>query len=174
MYSWLNSSHYDFKYTSLEFFENLSLICNINEIDIQSEIKEYTELLKELARFKNNSIFINTAFKRKGEPIFALGFSEYQRRIKLDPEEFIYKTDDEILHLISTIVKQHYLQSKGDIGIWGKVKNYLFEYNGKKYVFDINGMVTEDEVFENRAILRVDGKDLISAIEPTNKRIKKC
>ena len=124
--------------------------------------KEELEIKKELEKYRNNYIFINTNFKRKGEPIFALAFCESVRRIKLDSSKFIFKTLDEILVIISDIIKEHYIESQGNIGIWGDVVSYIYNHiDGEAYIFDINGNQIESEpVFESKAILTIQGKQL--------------
>jgi len=114
---------------------------------------------KELRKFKDSYIFVNTNFKRKNEPIFALAFCEGERRISLDKNELIFKNDDEIFKIVSNIVKEHYEQSAGKIGIWGNIVNYTYHHsNDKVYVFDKNGDKIESEpIYESKAVLRLKG-----------------
>jgi hypothetical protein len=123
--------------------------------------KVYTEeeikINKELAKFRGCYIFVNTNFKRKGEPIFALAFCESQRNIGLNKNNLIFKSDDEIFAIISAIVKEHYEQSNGKAGIWGNIVNYVYHHSdGETYIFDTNGNQIESyEVVESRASLRL-------------------
>jgi len=71
------------------------------------KIKTEEELTyeKEQQRFKNCYLFINTNFKRKSEPIFALACMEHKRRIyPRNIENLYFKSDDEILKVISKFV----------------------------------------------------------------------
>ena len=119
--------------------------------------KEELAIKKELAKFKNSYIFVNTNFKRKSEPIFALAFCESKRNITLDKNNLIFKSDDKIFATISNIVKQHHNNTKGTISIWGDIVNYVYHHSdGEVYVFDISGEQIKDiEVIENRASLKL-------------------
>jgi len=128
---------------------------------IPSKPKEYTkeelEIKKELSKFKNSYIFINTNFKRKSEPIFVLACCERLRNIVLDKNKLIFKSDDEIFDIISIVIQENYINTKGKAAIWGDIVNYVYHHNdGKTYVFDTNGKKIENiKVFENRASLRL-------------------
>ena len=128
---------------------------------IPNKPKKYTqeelEIRKELEKFKDSYIFVNTNFKRKSEPIFALAFCEAKRNIGLDKISLIFKTDEEIFHIISEIVKEHYIDSGGNIGLWGDIVNYVYHHsNGETYIFDKYGQILEDiKVLEYRATLRI-------------------
>ncbi len=119
--------------------------------------KEEIEIRKELAKFKNSYIFVNTNFKRTSQPIFALAFCESQRNIALDKNNFIFKNDNEIFILVSDIIQEHFSITKGKIGIWGNIVNYVYHHSdGKTYVFDTNGQQIEEiNVVEGRAVLRL-------------------
>jgi len=72
-------------------------------------------LQEEICKFKRCYIFVNTNFKRKNEPIFALAFMESGRRISIPKEQFAFKSDDEIFELVSKIVKKHYKENEGKL-----------------------------------------------------------
>ena len=102
--------------------------------------KEEIEMKKELVKFKDSYIFVNTNFKRASQPIFALAFCESQRNIAFDKNKFIFKNDNEIFILVSDIIQEHFRITKGKIGIWGDIVNYVYHHSdGETYVFDING-----------------------------------
>lgn len=128
---------------------------------IPTKSKEYTteelEIKKELLKFKDSYIFINTNFKRKSEPIFALAFCESQRNITLDKNNLIFQSDDKIFYIISNVVKLHYIDTKGTIGIWGDIINYAYHhYNGKVYIFDNEGnQINNRVIVENSEVLRL-------------------
>ena len=121
--------------------------------------KEELAIKKELAKFKNSYIFVNTNFKRTSQPIFALAFCESQRNIALDKNNFIFKNDNEIFILVSDIIQEHFSITKGKIGIWGDIVSYVYHHsNGETYVFDVDGKQIEKiKVVESRASLRLKG-----------------
>jgi hypothetical protein len=126
---------------------------------IPSKPKYYTQeeiaQRKEREKFKECYIFINTNFKRKSEPIFALAFLEYKRHISLPKDDLVFKSDKEIFKIIGNIVKNHFIASDGKINMWGKIANYNYHHkDGNSYVFDTHGNIIKDEkIIESRAKL---------------------
>ena len=113
---------------------------------IPSKPKYYTQeeisQRKEREKFDECYIFVNTNFKRKSEPIFALAFCEYKRHISLLKDDLVFKTDPEIFEIIGAIVKQHYISSNGVIALWGNIENYKYHHkDGNSYIFDTNGNI---------------------------------
>ena len=155
---WFQCGHYDLVNTAGDFFIKLSKALKIDEDTINNEIKNITLYKKEIEKFKDSYIFVNTNFKRKNEPIFALALCENQRRISLYKiENLLFKTIDEIFEILSKEIKKHYLQNKGTLKIWGKINSYQVHLFGKIYVFDINGdlKINDEIVCENRAVLKI-------------------
>ena len=137
---WLNSGFYDLVYNAENFLID---ICNLFKIDkeiLSYEIKKVNQLKKENERFKNSYIFINTNFKRKSEPIFALALCESKRRISLyKNEKYLFKSIDEILNIVSKQIINHYINSSGKLGIWGEIENYQLHLFDNIYTFDLKG-----------------------------------
>ncbi len=155
IYDWLNNAHYDLKYTSIGFFNKLCHIYKIDEEDINNELQEYEKIKAEIKKHQYSSIFVNTNFKRKNEPIFALAFLESKRNIRLDTDILLFKTDDEILDLVSEVVKQHYVKNSGGLAIWGNIVNYVYHNSdNKRYIFNTQGIAIKDvDVCETKATL---------------------
>ncbi|MBD3795965.1 MAG: hypothetical protein IE881_08580 [Epsilonproteobacteria bacterium] len=93
-----------------------------------------------------NYIFVNTNFKRKGEPIFVLAFLEAKRRISITDELAASTNQEELFQIIGAYVKNHYEQNNGDLGTWGKIVNYQVHLQDKVYLFDIKGNHLDNEV----------------------------
>lgn len=156
LYDWLHSGHFDFKYTVLSFFKKLCEIIDIDKNIVNKALLDDKKYDAELERFKDSYIYVNTNFKRKSEPIFALASLESQRRLKISPENLLFKEEDEILNIVSNFIANHYSKTKGDIGIWGKAVNYVFHHNGNKYIFDTEGnSVYNIDVSETMATLKL-------------------
>ncbi len=139
-------------------------LAKAKELAREASTPEAIRTSKELRKFKDSYIFVNTDFKRKGEPIFALAFCESQRNVIFNKEDLIFKSDEEVLNLISDIVKQHFIETKGNIGIWGDIVSYVYHHrNGETYVFDKNGLLRDDEkVIESKAVLSLNGKEILT------------
>lgn len=157
LYGWFQCGHYDLVNTAEDFFIKLSKALKIDEDTINNEIKNITLYKHEVEKFKDSYIFINTNFKRKNEPIFALALCENQRRISLyKNENLLFKTTDEILEILSIEIKKHYLQNSDKLGIWGKIVSYQVHLFDTIYIFDTNGNLRSNDVivFESKATLK--------------------
>ena len=157
LYEWFQCGHYDLVNTAEDFFIKLSKALKIDEDTINNEIENITLFKHEVEKFKDSYIFVNTNFKRKNEPIFALALCENQRRISLyKNENLLFKSLDEIIEILSIEIKKHYLQNSDNLGIWGKIVSYQVHLFDKIYVFNTSGSLKpNDEItFENRAVLK--------------------
>lgn len=157
LYEWFQCGHYDLVNTAEDFFIKLSKALKIDEDTINNEIENITLFKHEVEKFKDSYIFVNTNFKRKNEPIFALALCENQRRISLyKNENLLFKTTDEILEILSIEIKKHYLHNSDKLGIWGKIVSYQVHLFDTIYIFDTNGNLKSNDVivFENKATLK--------------------
>ena len=157
LYGWFQCGHYDLVNTAEDFFIKLSKALKIDENTINNKIKNITLYKHEVEKFKDSYIFVNTNFKRKNEPIFALALCENQRRISLyKNENLLFKTTDEILEILSIEIKKHYLQNSDKLGIWGKIVSYQVHLFDTIYILDTNGSLKSNDVivFENKATLK--------------------
>ena len=127
-------------------------------------VKTQDELALETEqnRFKNSYLFIDTNFKRKSEPIFVLAFMEHKRRIAYkNIGDLYFKSDDEILEIISKFVKEDYFTCDGTIKLWGKIVAYNWHHtNEKVYIFDKNDYYkcSTKNIIESKATLKIKGK----------------
>jgi hypothetical protein len=82
---------------------------------------------------------------------------EFKRRIYIKPESLIYKNMDQLLSMITKIIKKHYAETDGTLPMWGKIDNYQYtNYDGSIYLFDITGELIPDSVVaESRATLSI-------------------
>ena len=157
LYQWFEKGHYDLVNTAEDFFIKLSRALKIDENTINNEIKNITLYKHEVEKFKDSYIFVNTNFKRKNEPIFALALCENQRRISLyKNENLLFKSIDEILEILSKEIKKHYLQNSDKLGIWGKIVSYQVHIFDTIYIFHINENLRSNNVivFESKATLK--------------------
>lgn len=155
-YSWIYTGHYDLVYNSEDFLVKLCEILNIDKNLLNDEISKSVEYYKEEEKFKGSYIFVNTNFKRRSEPIFALAFYEKSRNISLyKKEDLLFKSNEEILDVLSNQIKSHYEENIDGLYIWGKIVSYQIHLFDKTYIFDVNGNLCKDvnEVFESKAIL---------------------
>ncbi|MDP7037073.1 MAG: hypothetical protein QF453_03980 [Candidatus Marinimicrobia bacterium] len=158
LYDWLSSGHYDYKYTAEQFFVKLSAAINMDPKIVKSELGFYEKTVKEYERYEDVYIFVNTNFKRASQPIFTLALMESFRLILPDKESLIFKSDKDVLDIISDFVASHYKVNKGELNIWGKIDNYIYHHNDDKtYTFDKKGKLFKDapKIFEDHASIQL-------------------
>ena len=116
---------------------------------------EELALQEELRKLQGCYIFVNTNFRRKNEPIFALAFMEGIRCLNIPKEQFAFKSGDEIFELVSEIVKEHYKENEGKLQLWGKIDNYFYHHKDEKvYTFSKDGIIIKNKnTKESRATL---------------------
>jgi len=122
----LNQSSFDLKSSTPEFLKKLCRILKIPELLSNTIISETVEYPFQKKWTFKSSIFIETNFVRKSEPIFALSALEGTRYIAL-AAELSYMPLDMILEHVQNLVKSHY--QKGKPLIWGKIEHYVFHYD---------------------------------------------
>lgn len=119
--------------------------------------KEELALEQEKRRFQDCYLFIDTNFKRKSEPIFVLAVMDNKRRLPYAKiGNFYFKSDNEILEIVSAFVKEEYFTCDGVVPLWGKIVSYNWHHlDGKVYIFDVDGSykLSNTQVNESRATL---------------------
>jgi hypothetical protein len=153
--NWIDSGFYDFKFTSLNFYKKLAKLFDASDEEIEQDLKEAKIYKKEYDSFAYCYIFANTNFRRKNEPIFMLSFLESKRRLALKTENLMFRSDEEILKKVGTIIRRHYRLKKGTLPVWGDIKSYQYHHkDDKTYLFDIHGnYIPNDGVCESLATI---------------------
>jgi len=137
----LDSSHYDFNYSTSEFIRKLcyvltipSNLCNkiVTEIEAKIQIKKF--------RFKS-CLFVETNFKRKSEPIFALAALNGRRYLPVEGFQGIDLNDQ--LKYIQRLIQSHYSEQT-ILEIWGEISQYVYFYDEKTIIiFSTSGEVID-------------------------------
>ena len=156
LYDWLSSGHYDYKYSAEQFFVKLTATLKIEPKVVKKELELFEKTAKEYKKFEDTYIFVNTNFKRESQPIFALAMMESFRLILPDKMKLIFKSDKQILSVISGFVASHYKENDGELKIWGKIDNYIYHHIvGKTYTFNRHGKMIKDapDKFEEHAFM---------------------
>ena len=124
-------------------------------LSIDAELSEVQKLYNERIKFKGSYIYIDTNFKRKNEPIFALAMAQHLRYISLTPflDELCFKTLDEQLNIISKVVKDYYHKTKS-LPVFGEITGFKLYLLGKNYSLDTNGNFTDKEIAEQVATIK--------------------
>jgi hypothetical protein len=159
----LDKGYYDFKYSSKTLLQALCDLSDIPKAVCISAIESYENKKQRLSALKQPYIFVDTNFKRKGEPILALAALENRRRIILDKELYLSKTQEELSDYISNVVKLHYKWRNGKLPLWGNIRAYLYyDEQGNRTVYNTLGDVINDEdIWETRASVTLKNKTLL-------------
>ena len=152
---WLETSHYDLVYTSEEFLKALCGELGIEKSFYEDEINKAKRFNIQIDRLNRSYIVVNTDFKRESQPIFSLAACEYFRNLRFaHTAELVDKTLDDIMAVVSQMIKEHYTDTEGKLPLWGVIKNYILHIYDKTYLFDTNGVLieTNPQISENKAI----------------------
>jgi hypothetical protein len=162
---YLDKSYYDFKYSSKTLLKAICKLAGVPKLVYAATIEEYEDKKRRLLALKQPYIFVDTDYKRKGEPIFALAALENKRRIILDKELYLSKTQEELNTYISNVVKLHYKWRNGKLPIWGNIRAYLYyDEQGNRTVYNTLGDAIKDEdAWETRANVTLKNTTLIGA-----------
>jgi hypothetical protein len=154
---WLRSGHYDFKYNSRTFLTALGKALEIPDEEKERAIAEHDERQKKLDAMTQPFIFVNTRFRRKNEPIFTLALLEGYRRLNIDKQFFLDKSDTEIFEIVGDLIQNHYHELKGELALWGEIHNYVYHHiDGQIFVFNTEGNIIQNaEPNETKAELRI-------------------
>ncbi len=125
-YLGLDSSYYDFQFSSEEFVRRL---CNHLGIPSLLVDKVLVEIQAELGKKKHASkqfVFIDTDFKRQSQPIVALSAMQHRRYLTIDDAVTVSPLDKQLKD-IQEIVMAHY-QANPILDLWGQVQRYAYFY----------------------------------------------
>lgn len=111
-------------------------------------------------------IFVDTNFRRKNEPVFALAAMESSRRIRIPKEISALSLDQQIPH-VTAIIRNHFNDCDGELPLWGAVFCYKYFYDEhSSLIFSTKGAVTamEDGSDVPCARVTIEGKSLFNSI----------
>ena len=148
----ITKGHFDWAHSSETLILALSKHFALN---IDAELGEVQKLYNERVKFRGSYIYIDTDFRRKGEPIFALAMAQHLRYISLTPflDELCFKALNEQLRAISNITKNYYQKTK-TLPIFGVITGFKLYFLGKNYSIDTDGKFVDKEIYEQVATIK--------------------
>ena len=166
----LYAGAFDFKFGDELFLRKL---CSVLNVDIEQYQNDLTAIHAEhddrATRFKSY-VFIDTGFLRTSQPIHILCFCQSQRYIQIEYEIRVKPLHEQVRY-VKSLVKQHYKENEGKIGIWGSILEYVYIYaEGCKLSLSPSGDILEDDPVVNisRASVKVGGADITKLIVDKN------
>jgi hypothetical protein len=139
------SGRYDFRFSNREFLRALTHVVGIdsNYAEAQLSVIE-ADIAREGRAFKP-WVFVETDFRRRGEPIFALAVLEGKRRLTL-PKGCWSLPQSQLVAVAADTVRTHYAMCQGQLLIWGAVREYwLRSSETEQIVMDVSGKVVRAE-----------------------------
>lgn len=137
----LNDGGFDFKFSSEGFLRALCAVVGMDMPLADQRITQLKKYLEEEREAFKPYIWVDTGFKRKSQPLFALAVSEHQRYLDF-PKGFWRLSLDKQLGRAQCRVREHIYETGGDLGIWGQIKQYWFYYKkNAAYLLALNGEV---------------------------------
>jgi len=159
--SWLHRSGYDFKYSGKEFLRKLFEALSLPTDALEAELTRIDTKTVALAKMKQPYIFVDTHFKRAGQPVFVLGALEWLRHLLVPKEDLYSKGLNEVLEMVGAFIHRHYIENDGELQLWGVIYRYIYRHSdGRDFVFDTEGRLIPEtqEVEESMAVMRLHGK----------------
>jgi len=159
--NWLRKGGYDFVHSNHSFLIKLCEVLDFDEDLYLPVINKIRKQLRKLSAMPQPYIFVNTNFKRSSEPIFALAFMEGHRRIYID-KLAVLNSLDEGISIARHLVREHYKKSNGTLKMWGKIDNYVYHVNKKRYVLNHMGEILHPQpgITESRASLSIGNREI--------------
>jgi len=137
---WLKKPHYDLVNNSESLLKKLCLELGLlKDLKIKKEIEYNINIIKELKNKKDPYILIKTNFKRVTEPIMVLVILNSKTKIKLSKEKiFELSLEGKEENYIKDIIKENYEKNKGELPIFGKIKEYIYiDLYGREKTYNI-------------------------------------
>ncbi|MCD8213964.1 MAG: hypothetical protein LUC34_07995 [Campylobacter sp.] len=149
----LQRGHFDWCHSSQTL---IFALARLYKLDITHELQDALTLNDERRKLANAYIYIDTNFKHTSEPIHVLSVAQGYRYIGLKPivDELCFKSLQERLEIIGKVVKLHFEQTK-TLPIFGEITGYKACFCGEAYSFDTHGELSDKEIFEKVATLRI-------------------
>ncbi|SOB74728.1 hypothetical protein SAMN04488490_0254 [Marinobacter sp. LV10R510-11A] len=163
----LSDGGFDFKFSSEGF---LRAMCTVVGMDMALTNQRIIRLKKRLAEEKTAFkpyLWVDTGFKRKSQPLFALAACEHQRYLHF-AKGFWRMALDQQLGRAQCMVREHVYRTGTDLGIWGGIEQYWFYYKkDAAYLLARNGEVIGKQIgpVPNQAI----GSRELNVIAPSTR-----
>ncbi|MDO8863685.1 hypothetical protein Q6D67_18485 [Haliea sp. E1-2-M8] len=141
----LGAGRYDFRFSSREFLRALAGAVSVDAKETDRRIDDIERELRRLRQLFKPWIFVDTQFKRSGEPIFLLAWTEYMRRLPL-PEKACLLSRDELTRFAAKRIREHYRKTEGHLLLWGAISEYkLVVSDAEQVAMDREGNVLHGE-----------------------------
>jgi len=140
IYLWLKDGSFDYVYDSEGFVRKLIKVLKLSNADTDDLILRYMRMKVQVNEMREPYIIIDSKFERKGKSTHDLYKTDYKKRIMVRKESLVFLSKDECLDMVKGLIKEHHIQTQGNLGIFGEVCFYYFlSSDGNIYGFDKYG-----------------------------------
>jgi hypothetical protein len=154
------------KHRFTEFLECLYEALNLSKADYKATLAECERRTELLSAMKQPYIFVDTNFRRKGEPLYALALLDNKRRIRLNKNLYLDLNEDEINFYVANAIKLHYKWRGGRLPLWGNITAYLYcDNQGNKTAYNCLGKIIDKDIFESKVVINLGNKSFIGDIK---------
>lgn len=137
----LEHGGFDLKYSTPEFLGALCKVAGIDEQEARQRVRHLHNGVSEDWHAFKPYLWVNTHFKRRSQPIFALAAMESRRYLSF-PEGFWRLPIAEQLGEAQRKVHTHMADTEGTLPMWGDIDEYWFFYEPETaYVLSTSGDV---------------------------------
>lgn len=155
----MDDGEFDFRFDSLGFARAL---CEALELPVDMVEQGISDLHQSVARRRAYapSMFVDTGFKRKNEPVFVLAAMESKRWISFE-RTFRDLPAIQQICIAGKRAKEHFEVHDGVLPLWGEIQRYVFFYAPEITLYlNTHGQVVENESEAriHRARLSVNGR----------------
>lgn len=141
----LGAGRYDFRFSNREFLRALAGAVAVDAKETERRIDDIERELQHLRKLFKPWIFVDTQFKRSGEPIFVLAWTEHMRRLRL-PVKARLLSRNELTRFAGERVREHHRENQGRLLVWGVISEYkLVVSETEQVVMDREGNALREE-----------------------------
>lgn len=153
------------KHRFSEFLEYLYEALGLSKVDHEITLEECKRRNELLFGMKQPYIFVDTNFRRKGEPLHTLALLNDKRYVRLNKNLYLDLSEDEINFYVANAIKLHFKWRGGRLPVFGKITAYLYcDNHGKKTSYNCLGKIIDKEIFESKVIINLANKTFIGGI----------
>lgn len=140
----LDDGAFDFRFDSLGFVEALCKALDLSAETIEAGLADLRALVARRRAYAP-SMFVETNFKRRNEPLFALSAMESKRWIVFE-RSFRALPAIKQIHVAGKRTRSHYNEHDGVLPLWGTIQHYvLFLTPETTLLLGIDGRVVESD-----------------------------
>jgi hypothetical protein len=150
LYSWIHESgFFDFRYSSVEVFEQLAAVCGIDKAQTEEALASLNSVAEEMKRCRY--VLLSAVIPNQHIHIqsWSMVYAYAWRDMEIPPERLAFKRGDDLLKEIASMIKEHYKNAlaAGKEGVKYVESYQYFHRNEANYYFTITGkLIAKKEV----------------------------